>query len=101
MVDNSMMDAIVRLPDKLFLTTGIPACLFILSKNREGKDGTHRERNNEILFPDAFIMGTMASRKRRIFNDDTTSQEQMKIPMYKLKLNIKENNISETIEKKL
>jgi len=38
MVDNSMVDAIVRLPDKLFLTTGIPACIFILSKNRDGKD---------------------------------------------------------------
>ena len=70
MVDNSMIDAIVRLPDKLFLTTGIPACLFILSKNRDGKDGTHRERNNEILFLDASKMGTMASRKLRVFSDD-------------------------------
>lgn len=65
-----MIDAIVRLPDKLFLTTGIPACLFILSKNRDGKDGTHRERNNEILFLDASKMGTMASRKLRVFSDD-------------------------------
>ncbi|MET3115115.1 type I restriction enzyme M protein [Pedobacter sp. CG_S7] len=69
MVDNSMIDCIVRLPDKLFLTTGIPACLFILSKNRDGKDGTHRERNNEILFLDASKMGIMASRKLRIFTD--------------------------------
>lgn len=44
MVDKSMVDAIDRMPDKLFLTTGIPACLFILSKNWDGKDGTHRER---------------------------------------------------------
>ncbi len=70
MVDNSMIDAIVRLPDKLFLTTGIPACLFILSKNRDGKDNTHRERNNEILFLDASKMGTMASRKLRVFADE-------------------------------
>ena len=70
MVDNSMVDAIVRLPDKLFLTTGIPACLFILSKNRDGKDGLHRERNNEILFIDASKMGTMVSRKLRVFNDE-------------------------------
>lgn len=69
MVDNSMIDCIVRLPDKLFLTTGIPACLFILSKNRDGKDGVHRERNNEILFLDASKMGTMASRKLRVFSD--------------------------------
>ena len=70
MVDNSMVDAIVRLPDKLFLTTGIPACIFILSKNRDGNDGTHRERNDEILFIDASKMGAMASRKLRVFNED-------------------------------
>jgi type I restriction enzyme M protein len=70
MVDNSMVDAIVRLPDKLFLTTGIPACLFILSKNRDGRDGIHRERTDEILFIDASKMGTMASRKLRVFSDE-------------------------------
>lgn len=70
MVDHSMIDCIVRLPDKLFLTTGIPACLFILSKNRDGKDGQQRERRNEILFIDAAKMGTMASRKLRVFTDD-------------------------------
>jgi type I restriction enzyme M protein len=74
MVDNSMVDAIVRLPDKLFLTTGIPACLFILSKNRDGKDGTHRERNNEILFIDASKMGTMVSRKLRVLTYEDISK---------------------------
>ena len=69
MVDNHMIDGIVRLPDKLFLTTGIPACIFLLSKNRDGKDGIHRERKNEILFIDASKMGTMASRKLRVFTD--------------------------------
>jgi type I restriction enzyme M protein len=70
MVDNSMVDCIVRLPDKLFLTTGIPACIFILSKNRDGKDGIHRERTNEVLFIDTSKMGTMESRKLRVFTDD-------------------------------
>jgi type I restriction enzyme M protein len=74
MVDNSMVDCIVRLPDKLFLTTGIPACLFILSKNRDGKDGTHRERNNEILFIDASKMGAMVSRKLRVFTDEDVAK---------------------------
>lgn len=69
MVNNQMIDCIVRLPDKLFLTTGIPACIFILSKNRDGKDGVHRERTNEILFIDTSKMGTMESRKLRIFTD--------------------------------
>ncbi len=70
MVDNSMVDCIVRLPDKLFLTTGIPACIFILSKNRDGKDGKHRARTNEVLFIDTSKMGTMESRKLRVFTDD-------------------------------
>lgn len=70
MVDNGMIDGIVRMPDKLFLTTGIPACIFLLSKNRDGNDGKHRERKNEILFIDASKMGTMASRKLRVFSDE-------------------------------
>ena len=74
MVDNSMIDAIVRLPDKLFLTTGIPACIFLLSKNRDGNDGTHRERNNEVLFVDCSKMGKMASRKLRVFEDADISK---------------------------
>jgi len=70
MINNSMVDCIVRLPDKLFLTTGIPACIFILSKNRDGRDGIHRERTNEILFIDTSKMGTMESRKLRVFTDE-------------------------------
>ena len=70
MVDNNMVDCIVRLPDKLFLTTGIPACIFILSKNRDGKDGIHRKRTDEILFIDTSKMGTMESRKLRVFTDE-------------------------------
>ena len=74
MVDNNMVDAIVRMPDKLFLTTGIPACLFILSKNRNGNDGTHRKRLNEVLFIDASKLGTMTSRKLRVFTNDDVSK---------------------------
>jgi type I restriction enzyme M protein len=69
MVDNNMVDCIVRLPDKLFLTTGIPAALFFLSKNRDGNDGK-RERLNEILFIDAGKIGKMATRRLRVFSED-------------------------------
>jgi type I restriction enzyme M protein len=70
MIENGIVDCIVQMPDKLFLTTGIPACLFILSKNRDGKDGLHRERKNEILFIDARKLGKMVSRRLRVFEDD-------------------------------
>ncbi len=69
MVDDGIVDCIVRLPDKLFMTTGIPACLFFLSRNREGKDG-FRERMNEILFIDASKIGEMATRRLRVFSDE-------------------------------
>jgi type I restriction enzyme M protein len=70
MIENGMVDCIVQMPDKLFLTTGIPACLFILSKNRDGKDGLHRERKNEMLFIDARKLGKMVTRKLRVFEDE-------------------------------
>jgi len=54
------------MPDKLFLTTGIPACLFILSKNR---DGEHRERHQEVWFIDARKLGQMANCRLRVFPD--------------------------------
>lgn len=69
MVNQGMVDCIVRLPDKLFLTTGIPACLFFLSKDRNGKNKLHRERMNEVLFIDANKLGEMASRKLRVLSD--------------------------------
>ncbi len=69
MVEQGMVDCIVRLPDKLFLTTGIPACLFFLSKTRNGKNKIHRERKNEILFIDASKLGEMTSRKLRVLTD--------------------------------
>lgn len=69
MIENGMVDCIVQMPDKLFLTTGIPACIFILSKNRDGKDGLHRERTNEILFIDARKLGHMVNRRLRVFED--------------------------------
>lgn len=69
MIQNGMVDCIVWMPDKLFLTTGIPACLFILSRNRDGKDGEHRGRKNEILFIDARKLGNMVNRRLRMFSD--------------------------------
>ncbi len=70
MINSGMIDCIVQLPERLFLTTGIPACLFILSKNRDGKDGVHRRRENEILFIDARKLGEMVTRRLRAFSEE-------------------------------
>ena len=73
MIKNNMVDCIVQMPDKLFMTTGIPACIFILSRNRDGKDGEHRKRDT-ILFIDARKLGNMVNRRLRVFSDDDISR---------------------------
>ncbi|MEQ6390817.1 class I SAM-dependent DNA methyltransferase [Bacillaceae bacterium S4-13-58] len=68
-VDNGYIDCVVALPDKLFLSTGIPVCLFFLSKNRDGK-GEFRERKNEVLFIDARKKGSLVSRKQKALSEE-------------------------------
>ncbi|WP_059040667.1 type I restriction-modification system subunit M [Paenibacillus rubinfantis] len=64
LVEEGYIDCIVQLPEKLFFTTGIPCCLFFLSKNRGGEKG-FRARKNEVLFIDARKKGVMVSRKQK------------------------------------
>ena len=51
LIKENLIDAVIGLPDKLFLNTGIPVLILVLKKNRE---------NNNVLFIDAskeFITG--------------------------------------------
>lgn len=67
---NDMVDAIVALPDKLFYSTGIPVCLWILNRNK-GNNPKFRSREDEVLFVDARNLGEMVDRKHReLSNDD-------------------------------
>lgn len=52
-----LVDAIVALPDKLFYTTGIPVCIWILNRNKKNKGKT--------LFIDGRNLGTLVSRRLR------------------------------------
>lgn len=67
-VEADLVDCIVALPDKLFFNTGIPACLWFLSKNRHGNG--HRDRHGEVLFIDARNMGEMITRAQRQLTAD-------------------------------
>ena len=69
LVDEGFLDCIVQLPDKLFFGTGIPACLWFLSKSRDGSDG-ERAREDEVLFIDARDMGEMATRTQRVLSGE-------------------------------
>ncbi len=64
LIEEGYVDCIIQLPDKLFPNTGIPCCLWFLSKNRGGTHG-YRSRREEILFIDARQMGEMLSRRQR------------------------------------
>lgn len=37
-IENDWLEGIVGLPDKMFLTTGIPVCLWIINKNKKEED---------------------------------------------------------------
>lgn len=69
LIDEGFIDCIVQLPEKLFFTTGIPCCLFFISKNRNGY-GEFRERKNEVLFIDARKIGSLVSRKQKALSKE-------------------------------
>lgn len=63
LVEADLVDCIVALPDKLFYSVQIPACLWFLSRDRA--TGKFRDRRGEVLFIDARQLGTMLDRKHR------------------------------------
>ena len=77
-VNANLVDCMIALPDKLFYGTGVPACLWFISRDRSGtptKGGAPlRNRRNEILFIDARKMGTMITRKHRELTDEEIQQ---------------------------
>ncbi|MBZ5752179.1 type I restriction-modification system subunit M [Metabacillus rhizolycopersici] len=69
LLEADLVDAIVALPDKLFYSTGIPVCLWILNRNKRG-NLKFRNRENEILFIDARNLGEMVDRRHRELVED-------------------------------
>ena len=66
LVEEGLVDCMVALPGQLFYSTQIPACLWFLSRNREGdKNRKFRDRRGEILFIDARKLGRMTDRTHR------------------------------------
>jgi type I restriction enzyme M protein len=67
LVEADLVDCIVALPKQLFYNTGIPACLWFISRKRAGNGD--RKRTGEILFIDASELGYMEDRTHRAFAD--------------------------------
>ncbi len=57
-VEANLVDCIVTLPSQLFFNTGIPACLWFISRDRTN-------RNGKVLFIDARNLGQMINRRNR------------------------------------
>ena len=61
-VEDDLVEGIVAMPGQLFYSTGIPVCLWILSKKKA--------QPGKTLFIDAREMGTMVTRKLRELKDE-------------------------------
>jgi type I restriction enzyme M protein len=59
-IEAGLLDCIVNLPAKLFLNTQIPACLWFLSRRKEG-------RLDKVLFIDARNLGYLVNRRSKDF----------------------------------
>jgi len=62
LIEADLVECIVNLPAKLFLNTGIPACLWFINKNKK--------RKGEILFIDARDMGELINRRLRVLRPE-------------------------------
>jgi type I restriction enzyme M protein len=72
LTEADLVDCMVALPNKLFYSTQIPACLWFLACDL--KDGSLRDRRGEILSIDARKLGSMVNRTHRELTDEDISR---------------------------
>ncbi len=65
-IEDDLVDCMIALPDGLFFTVQIPACLWFITKNKD--DGKSRKRTGETLFIDARTIFTPIDRKQNEFS---------------------------------
>lgn len=63
LIEADLVDAIVTLPSQLFFNTGIPACLWFISRDRSNRSG-------KTLFIDGRNLGKMITRRNREIRDE-------------------------------
>jgi len=73
-VEADLVDCMVALPDKLFYTVQIPACLWFIARDKKRGRGLGgkplRDRSGEVLFIDARQMGVMVDRTHRELTEE-------------------------------
>lgn len=68
LIDADQVDAMIALPGQLFYGTGIPACLWFLTKSK--KNGKFADRRGKTLFIDARKLGVLVDRVHRDLTDE-------------------------------
>jgi len=68
LVEKDLVDCIVALPKQLFYNTGIPACIWFISRKRMGNGDSRR--TGEVLFVDASEVGFMTDRTHKAFSNE-------------------------------
>lgn len=62
-IEADLVDCMVAMPGQLFYSTGIPVCLWFLTRTKN--DGKRRDRRKETLFIDARKLGMLIDRVHR------------------------------------
>lgn len=69
LVESDLVECMVALPPQLFFNTGIPACLWFLSRDK-GPSGGKTDRRGQTLFLDLRTLGRLETRVFRVFDED-------------------------------
>jgi type I restriction enzyme M protein len=68
LIEADLVDCMVSLPNQLFYSTGISACLWFLARNKSNH--RFRDRTKNILFIDARKLGTLIDRTHKILTEE-------------------------------
>ncbi|MGL4340243.1 MAG: type I restriction-modification system subunit M [Rhodoglobus sp.] len=69
-VEADLVSCMVALPTQLFRSTGIPACVWFLAKDKDTGAQGSVDRSGQVLFIDARTLGFMVDRAERVLSDD-------------------------------
>jgi type I restriction enzyme M protein len=71
LIQADLVECMIALPPQLFFNTGIPACLWFLSRDKTPRGAQRlQDRRGEILFIDARRLGVMENRVHRVLTED-------------------------------
>lgn len=69
LIEKDLVECMVALPGQLFTNTQIPACIWLLTRNKKAR-GSLADRSGKVLFIDARNLGYMKDRVLRDFKSE-------------------------------